>query len=107
MAAGAVGGYYLASTAEKGIMGNAKNQALFNLQSRIQTLSMINQAGKSPYGNRTNAQEVALAKKAVQQITVNVNGLAKPADVARAIQKILQDNSLTGFPIQTVGKTTP
>ena len=40
-------------------------------------------------------------------ININVSGAVDPKSVAKQIQKILQDNSLTGFPIQTVGKTTP
>ena len=81
-------------------MGNAKNQALIYANTHLQALRMTRQTAAVK-------REEARLQKAITQITVNVNGTAKPADVAREIQRILQANSLTGFPIQTVGKATP
>lgn len=93
-------GHKIYSDADKAIMGNTKKQALFNLQSRMQAMGLVNQtpAVKS---------QRARMEKAYQKIDINVSGNLNARDTALAIQKILQQYSLTGFPIQTVGKTTP
>lgn len=93
-------GYKQYANAEKSVMGDTKKQALFNLTSRMQSMGMVRQT--PAVKNERKRME-----QAYQKIDINVSGALNARDTALAIQKILKEYSLTGFPIQTVGKPTP
>ena len=81
-----------------------RNKTLMDLRARESALFM------KP--NRSKAESAQLAamqtaEKQIQNVNITINGAIDVQGTARQIQKILQQNSLTGFAIQTVGTPVP